>query len=576
MKLRTDSVAELEQVREQILELVYEQVSRLMDTRNMYIALYDETTNTVSFELAMQDGQPVPVGQGSLAPRKAGKGATEEVIHTKTPLLLKTKKEAEEWYARPEHEGYIGQVPNGWLGVPMIAGDKVLGVIALRNFEQDNAYDQNDLDILSTIASQAVIALDNATLYYEVNRKLEHRIEQLETVQEISNAIETHAELPAFLQSILDFSLPRLGAQAGTIQLLDKVTNELVVIAQIGPVIEKRSARIPLSQGVTGQAAREKRPIYIPDTSKSEAYLSYFGQTRSELAVPLVLGDEVIGVFNVEAPRLNAFDEDEQELCELIAAQVAVAIRQKMRLEEEQGKRIQAEKDALLGKLTADIAHHVKNKVGLVRLAAINLLNDPTIAESPSSRKEVEKILRSAEATGKLASDLFEPYRETEPELVDVGWLIEDAVISVEVPDDVELATDISRDLPQVVIERQGAVNVFQELLVNALRAVKARKEPRWIKISSRLSIEGYVELLFSNSGPLIPKKRWEAIFEQFAVADERMGTGKGFGLGLWSARTFLRRQGGDIRVLESGDVKTTFIVRLPTSPWEEYQQWLP
>jgi len=111
---------------------------------------------------------------------------------------------------------------------------------------------------------------------------------------------------------------------------------------------------------------------------------------------------------------------------------------------------------------------------------------------------------------------------------------------------------------------------VFQELLANALRAVRAVEKPRQIKISAQLSKDGYVEVLLGNNGPAIPKERWETIFEQFAVADERIGRGEGFGLGLWTARIFLRRQGGEVRVLDSDPVQTTFIIRLPVAPAEK------
>jgi GAF domain-containing protein len=573
---RLESLAEIGRVltsgiglqEDEILELIYSRATKLMDTDNMYIALYDEPTDTVRFGLAMMNGKRVDVErEKEWQPRRAGKGKTEEIIRTKKPLFHATKVEAEAWYAQPQHEEYVGAALPSWIGVPMTVGEKVLGVIATYHPTRDYVYSGDDLTMLQAMASQAAIALDNATLLRQTAR----RTEQLRTVQEITNAIQIHEELPAFLESILELSLPRLDAKAGTIQLLDRTSNELVIQAVIGPIAEKQKyERVPLSKGITGQTAREKRTIYVPDVTESNVYLPYLAETRSEIAAPLMIGEEVIGVFNLEDPRPDAFDEEKQELFELICAQVAIAIQEKMRLEEEQRKRIESEKDALLGKLTADIAHHVKNKVGLVRLAAINLLNDPTIAESPSRCKEVEKILRNAEATGKLAKDLFEPYREAEPERVNVDWLIQDAVISVEVPDDVELTKDISRDLPQVVIDRQGTVNVFQELLINALRAVREGEEPRWVKISSRLSGDGYVELLFSNSGPPIPQERWEAIFEQFVVVDERIGREEGFGLGLWSARAFLKGQGGDIRVLESDDVKTTFIVRLPVAPQKE------
>jgi signal transduction histidine kinase len=236
----------------------------------------------------------------------------------------------------------------------------------------------------------------------------------------------------------------------------------------------------------------------------------------------------------------------------------------------EQKQGLESEGDSLLGRVVRDIAHHVNGRIGLIRLAALTLLNDPVIAESPSRRKEVEKILRYAEAASRLPTAILQPYRELEPGLVKVDLIIKEAVMPVGVLDDVTLLQEIALGLPKVAVDRRGAISVFHELLANALRAVRAVEKPKWIKISAQLSNDGYVEVLFGNNGPAIPKERWETIFEQFAVADKRIGRGEGFGLGLWTARTFLRRQGGEIRVLDSDSAQTTFIIRLPVAPAEE------
>ena len=549
--------------KDEVLELIHRQASKLTNTDNMYIALYDEATDTVRFGLAFMDGRCVDVdNEKGWQPRRAstGKGRTEEIIRTKKPILTATKAEAEYWYKMPEHKEYVERTFASWLGVPMIVGDKVLGVIATYHPTWNYMYSRDDLELLQAIANQAAIALDNAALYGQNSR----RVEQLNTVREITNTVPTYAELPDFLHALLDLSLPHLGTQSGTIQLFDEATNELVVEATTGSMTGKKFARIPLGQGITGLAVRERRVIYVPDVEESKDYLPYLKDTRSEMAAPLVVGDDFIGVFNLEDPRVDAFDQDTQELFELIAEQAAIAIHQTIRLIKEQNRRIEAERDALLGRFTQDIAHYVKNQIGIVRLTVINLLNDPELSESPVRRKELELIKRNAEMTIKLAQDLFEPYKQTEKEWVNVNWLIDEAFHLVGEQEDIKTYLDLALELPQVYIERQSMVGVFQELLINAHKAVRRGKEPRWIRVSSQHSADGDIELLFSNSGPPILQERWEVVFEQFSGTEEDIVGQEGFGLGLWSARVFLRRQGGDIRVLESNSTQTTFMVRLP------------
>ena len=142
---------------EEIVALIEEQASQLMDTRNMYIALYDAATDTVSFPFMRVGGQPRQV-----AARRGGQGRTEWIIRNKRPMLITTRAESEAWYAEPGRKEYIQEPFSSWVGAPMIIGDEVLGVIAAYHEEKEHVYDEDDLEIVSLMASQAAIALKNA------------------------------------------------------------------------------------------------------------------------------------------------------------------------------------------------------------------------------------------------------------------------------------------------------------------------------------------------------------------------------------------------------------------------------
>jgi GAF domain-containing protein len=150
----------------QILELIYQQASKVMDTNNMYIALYDEDSDEVRFPLAFKEGKKINVST-----RKAGKGRTEEIIRTKKPILHRTKQESEIWYAQPNHQEYIGDTLASWVGVPMLMGERILGVIANYHPTKDGIYDIDDQRILAALANQATIALQNSKLYQEKNEQ---------------------------------------------------------------------------------------------------------------------------------------------------------------------------------------------------------------------------------------------------------------------------------------------------------------------------------------------------------------------------------------------------------------------
>jgi GAF domain-containing protein/ActR/RegA family two-component response regulator len=142
---------------EEIVALIEEQASQLMDTQNMYIALYDAATDTVSFPFMRVGGQPRQV-----AARRGGQGRTEWIVRNKRPMLITTRAESEAWYKEPGRKEYIQEPFSSWVGAPMIVGDEVLGVIAAYHEEKEHVYDEDDLEIVSLMASQAAIALKNA------------------------------------------------------------------------------------------------------------------------------------------------------------------------------------------------------------------------------------------------------------------------------------------------------------------------------------------------------------------------------------------------------------------------------
>jgi GAF domain-containing protein len=557
-QLGNDLTSKLDLQPQEIVELAYQRASKLMDTSNMYIALYNGDSGIVSFPLYYENG-----ARREVAPRQAGQGRTEYIIQTKEFIFLPARQESEDWYKQPGRDNYTGTAAPSWMGVPMMVGEKVIGVMATYHPDREYLYDRDDLTILSALANVTAIALRNAALYNET----EHRLRMIKSVQEIDNATETYAELPRFLQSILELSLPKVQAQAGAIQLLDEAHNELVVYASVGPVVGQKYRRIPTSEGITGQAAREGRTIYVPNTRQNQDFLPYMEQMQSEIAIPLKAGDQVIGVFNIEDTRVDALSKEQRELLELIAAQASINIQHKWRLDQEQKKRLEVELDAETGRIARDIAHYVKNQIGMVRLDAIDLLEDKAII-SASHKKLIERIRRNAELTIKLANDLFEPYRrEGAPEWMEVSSLVSEAIGLVRL-DSIGYEVHLPPTLPKVFVEKSGAVEVLHELFVNASKAMATREQSeKWIHVEGQLGSNDQVEVLVINNGPPIDASKWKVIFEQFQKAGGKDAYREGIGLGLWIAHTFMRRQGGDLSVHHSDERETAFLVRFPPIP---------
>jgi diguanylate cyclase (GGDEF)-like protein/PAS domain S-box-containing protein len=152
----------------EILERISDLIGQLFDNRNLYIALYDESTNFVSFPVYTVAGDR----KRSVEGRPLSNGLTECVIRARAPVLI--PNHVDTWLAE-RGVALIGTPCYCYLGVPILIEEHVIGVIAVQDYERANVYNHSHIELLSTIASQAAIALANARLYETVQKELADR-----------------------------------------------------------------------------------------------------------------------------------------------------------------------------------------------------------------------------------------------------------------------------------------------------------------------------------------------------------------------------------------------------------------
>ncbi|MBC7225973.1 MAG: GAF domain-containing protein [Thermoflexales bacterium] len=185
---------------QQVLEEAYRGASRLLDTTNFYIALYDLQQGIVSFPLAIEENQ-----RRHYRSRPFANGLTEYVIRNKKPVLIE-----EDVPAHLQEMGIeqVGRTALSWLGVPLMVGDRVLGVMAVQSYTTPRAYDRHDQDLLTAIASQVAIALQNARSYEEAQR----RAERERVIREVTARVWASPDLETVLQT----AVRELGQALGT------------------------------------------------------------------------------------------------------------------------------------------------------------------------------------------------------------------------------------------------------------------------------------------------------------------------------------------------------------------------
>lgn len=213
--------------------------------------------------------------------------------------------------------------------VPLFAGDELLGVLSLFS-RRPRAFFPIQARNLTSICAQAAVTIQNARLY-AIERK---RAAQLATVSEVSRQVAALLDLDELLPRIVHLIRERFGYSHVHLFTADTENRRMVFRASTHPRGEDWRARnigyrIGL-EGLVGWVAATGKPVLVNDVSQEPRFAPYpdkeVDETQSEIVVPLKIGDQVIGVLDVESERRNAFTQDDLFVLNTLAAQVAIAI----------------------------------------------------------------------------------------------------------------------------------------------------------------------------------------------------------------------------------------------------------
>lgn len=144
---------------------------------------------------------------------------------------------------------------------------------------------------------------------------------------EASQAVLSTLDLDEVLRQILAIARQHFELRNVLILLLDPEKQDLWIRSQIGCDVGADNVRVPLGCGITGVAALLKKPVYVPDVSKDPNYIRYYEKTRSEVAIPMVVRGEVIGVLDCQSENLDHFNAETIELLQLFSAQASMAVQ---------------------------------------------------------------------------------------------------------------------------------------------------------------------------------------------------------------------------------------------------------
>jgi serine phosphatase RsbU (regulator of sigma subunit) len=222
--------------------------------------------------------------------------------------------------------------------VPLIGKGQMIGVIEAIN-HVDGGFTDGDLDILVGLSNQMAVAIDNANLY----RQLKQEILKKDLLYELGKKLSGSLSLDEVLNEIVQSLKPVVDFDAGSVFVIDSEKGEIdsLYVDGYGPNSEA-DLHLKMGQGLVGFVADSGEPMIVADVSADNRYINSREETKSEILVPITLEDRVVGVFNLESNKFNAYDKNDQLLLMTFASQAAISIeRARLHRQILAGKRIE-------------------------------------------------------------------------------------------------------------------------------------------------------------------------------------------------------------------------------------------
>jgi sigma-B regulation protein RsbU (phosphoserine phosphatase) len=317
------------------LRRVAEVVRKVIDYQIFAILLLNEKTQELRFRF--QVGYPPEVMERSVI--KVGQGVTGLAAQRREAVLVgDVTKEAL----------YIGAVPEvrSELAVPLILKNRVIGVINIESVQPDY-FTEEHKRLLTLIASRMAVGIENARLYTRTTRQAR----TLLLLNEIARELTSILHVDELLKHIAELVARLIDYQMFSILLLDASGEKLQhrFSLRFGENIQLKDDRL-LGLGVVGYAAQHKQAVLVPDVTKDSRYIKVNPETRSELAVPLIYKDKVIGILDLEHTRRCFFTEDHRRTITTLAAQIAIALENARLYEEVERQERRLQRDLALAR----------------------------------------------------------------------------------------------------------------------------------------------------------------------------------------------------------------------------------
>ncbi len=555
---------------EPLLETVYREVGRLFDTTNFYIALYRAgSSEWVEVFLVERGRREEP------SHHRIDSGLTGYIIRTGKPLFFPNIAGKREFL---EREGVIslGEPSKSWMGVPLMARDVVVGVMAIQNYENEGAYTFADLEIFSAIASQIAVAVRNAQLYEDSERRARETLALAAIGRDISSTLELELVLGRIATSVRellcqDSVVIFLGGEGGAL------FKAVAASGRQETAVQAQAFRS--GQGILGAIAKNAMAEIVNDVATDSRAAGITGievgtQGGRLLATPLFALELVIGLIAVwRGSSEPAFDPADLVFLEGIARQASIAIRNAQLFGQSKAALGEAEfanqaKSAFL----ANMSHELRTPLNAILLYSELLRDEVRDRGLQEFAGDLEKIQGAGKHLLGLVDDILDLSK------IEAGRM----TIFLEDCDIPSMLSEIVTTIQPMMLKNRNAFRMDTDPSLRTIRTdLKKVRQTIFNLLSNAAKFtEGgtitlrvcrdpedayFVCFTVTDTGIGMSPEQVARLFHAFAQADESTSRKYGgTGLGLALSRKFMTLLGGEIRVASRMGEGSTFTLRIP------------
>lgn len=479
-----------------------------------------------------------------------------------------------------EFESHTNQ-SNTIITKPLAIRGQIIGQMGLKD-NLEFPLDADEERLLETIASEVAGALEAARLFEEIEKSLGDQArlaKELETVAQVSTAAATVLDSNFLLQSVVDLVKDSFNLYHAHVYIISEKGDTLNLVAGSGAAgqlmaLEGHSISVT-EDSLVARTARTREGVLVNNVRRSIDFLPnpMLPHTQAEIAVPMIVGDKIIGVLDMQSNSADAFAEQDLRIYKILASQVAVAYEnaKQYTAQVETSKKLR-EVDLLKNEFLASMSHELRTPLNSIIGFADVLLEGLDGELNERMEEDVRLIRQSGAHLRELIGDILDMSKieagkmELRYESVDIAQMANDIMKTAHPlaqDKSLDLLLDLDEAIQFITADRTRLRQVLWNIMGNAIKFTQ--KGSVTLRIAAKAQ---HLLVSIKDTGIGIDEANIPIVFEQFRQVDgslERVAGGTGLGMPI--SKKLVELHGGDIWVESVVGQGSTFFFTLPYNP---------